>query len=497
MARTSKRLVDLETQVAAIIAGGGTTPVTPPPGNPSIPVGAYNAYLALPDASPLNGANTRAGYALRFANTDVPWVTTGGINGYNDLGHQITIVAAGTAANTTKTYTRSMAVVLNPERGTFIQKEGIPTSNPLTSGDITTADNSSSTLFRRIINLQDFLGTDTISAEMLTAIAADCTTARAANKKLVIRFAYNYDGDNTNIDVAFTRMNTHINQLAAVINNNADAIFAIEAGFIGKWGEWHYAGTVGDTGTYGNGWWNSSNWTSRPEVIKKILQTFSNLPVTLRYPRHIYYFMEEVTGGSSALTQAEKDRLGFKHDAFLSGDDEYGTYDEGSHSTPDGRAYMYSNFLAQRARAVGGEAIYSGNFASTNALFGDFDTYNWSFLNNDFDTGLTDQWKSTDHPDATEFGTVTYWGKLQRKLGYRIVLNQAIIPSTVVQGSPIVVNFTFNNEGYEAPVKDRPMYLVLRHASTGAEYRYVLSSNPVTNWRGGTATVQASIPTVA
>ena len=72
---------------------------------------------------------------------------------------------------------------------------------------------------------------------VLNSIFADI---REAGVKAIIRFAYNQGPyPDSEPDASKAQILRHIEQLAPLLQNNADVIAWLEAGFIGAWGEWH------------------------------------------------------------------------------------------------------------------------------------------------------------------------------------------------------------------------------------------------------------------
>lgn len=61
---------------------------------------------------------------------------------------------------------------------------------------------------------------------------------RGAGIKALWRFAYDRDSPGREDYDANTILG-HINQLAEVMHTNADALYVLQAGFLGSWGEWH------------------------------------------------------------------------------------------------------------------------------------------------------------------------------------------------------------------------------------------------------------------
>ncbi len=63
-------------------------------------------------------------------------------------------------------------------------------------------------------------------------------TARELKIKLLVRFAYQGDGDGTG-EAADDIMLQHMQQLKPLLEKNRDVIHLVQSGFLGAWGEWH------------------------------------------------------------------------------------------------------------------------------------------------------------------------------------------------------------------------------------------------------------------
>jgi hypothetical protein len=157
------------------------------------------------------------------------------------------------------TYTASTAIIPNPERGFFNYTEThyqtdnsghVALNSTSLASDRTT--NAHSLVFRYFV-MEKFLSSDTLDPTWLSLVATDLAAVRTAGCKIILRFTYSTSGAISsppyNADPPVARVLGHINQLASTINANADVIDAIEAGFIGMWGEWYYTDNFGDQGT--------------------------------------------------------------------------------------------------------------------------------------------------------------------------------------------------------------------------------------------------------
>ncbi len=57
--------------------------------------------------------------------------------------------------------------------------------------------------------------------------------------KIILRFAYTFNEPEPHNDAPLEIVLSHIDQLTPILQRNADVIALMEAGFIGRWGEWH------------------------------------------------------------------------------------------------------------------------------------------------------------------------------------------------------------------------------------------------------------------
>jgi hypothetical protein len=58
------------------------------------------------------------------------------------------------------------------------------------------------------------------------------------------------------------------------------------------------------------------------------------------------------------------------------------------------------------------------------------------------------------------------------------VLTQGTYPNTATPGGPLNVQISIRNDGYAAPFNPRNREVILRNTSSGAIYRFALTSNP-------------------
>lgn len=142
--------------------------------------------------------------------------------------------------------------------------------------------------------------------------------------KALLRFAYEKNmnaQDGPRPEVIFQ----HIDQLRPVLQQNADVIYVLQAGFIGAWGEWHSATHVAQ-----------DDYGVRAAIIKRLLEVLpADRMLQLRVPKYkrlalsqsIFPACEEVDQ-ATAFGQTPAARIGFHNDGFLAGPSHGGTWPE-------------------------------------------------------------------------------------------------------------------------------------------------------------------------
>lgn len=246
--------------------------------------------------------------------------------------------AAATAS--TVVYSASTAVIPNPSRGFFQYTEAHYRADnsgftPLSSTSLAAARTGSTTLntllftgmsivFRYFYLEKYKVNGSTIDATYLALVDADLAAIKAAGCRARIRFAYDdtYQGTGPwTSDVNQATVVSHIQQLAPTINKYADVVDAIDAGFVGTYGEWFYTsnfltGTAPDSLA-------AADVTARNAVISQLLTSLdARVFVNMRYPaeRQNYLRSSAPNPGGQAV------RIGLHNDAFLADDGNYGTY---------------------------------------------------------------------------------------------------------------------------------------------------------------------------
>ena len=348
-----------------------------------------------------------------------------------------TLASATVPAQIIRSYSASTEVIANPERGFYHYTEthlrGDGSGNaPLDALVLSRARvDDGVTLVFRYYYLEKYRAQDTISAEDLASITADFAAVRTAGVKVVVRFAYS---DNSPADAPAARVLTHIRQLAPVLNAADDVLEAVQAGFVGQWGEWYYSDNfASDPGAP----WQltDADWSARRTVLLALLDATSpTIRVQVRYPAIKQRVFVDPTDARAA-------RVGIHDDCFLADNTDAGTF-----VTPDDRTWLtqQSNIL------VGGETCaVNGNASQWPAASQQLEAFHWTYLNRSFNAAVLTSWGSEGIATAG------------RRLGYRVQLMKASLPKTARVNSRIRVSLSLVNVGYAAPLQSRPVRLIL------------------------------------
>ncbi len=196
-------------------------------------------------------------------------------------------------------------MVLNPERGFRLMLEDFPVLEKLP--------------YARLYNITTcqvycYLPITTpLPTAFVASLAGGFSRLRAAGVKALLRFAYD-SGYNATLNYTWPTVFSHVEQLSPVVRANADVLFALQAGFVGAWGEWHSS---------------LNNLEANASALGQLLaaELEQLLPpdrfVQVRSPAHKAAALRAggrygVVDGGSARGGAPFARVGYHNDGFLS-----------------------------------------------------------------------------------------------------------------------------------------------------------------------------------
>jgi hypothetical protein len=215
-----------------------------------------------------------------------------------------------------------------------------------------------------------------LNPKIIPLLSKGLDNIRRAGLKLVLRFTYNWPcGSGTSDSVPAEAADTssasnacppgndndapidvildHIKQLAPVIQQNADLIYAFQAGFIGQWGEWH----------------NSTNENDDKQIHNVFLDQFTQLfsPYMQLEVRRPYVVMDYATHRFLSTDDAHIVALGLgmHDDEFGSNLNDAGTFSPEMAPDPDPTPYTTCQ-LRHTAAIVGKNFTMTGE---TSAIY--------------------------------------------------------------------------------------------------------------------------------
>lgn len=317
----------------------------------------------------------------------------------------------------------------------------------------------------------DNYATANIPQSLLDELDTVFAAARTNGIKIKVRFAYNYSSTGTDTTQAW--METHIQQLAPTINANRDVIAMMDAGFIGRWGEWNDSTDLVDST---NSWWEEPWVSARNAVYQRLLtEIHADIMIGLRYPRanigYRSYFNGDTATHASRVDWSQHDhvanrfdgsgisRTGAYMDCLWSNESHVGTFDyDGGRQAQDIAAFAAAGGIA----AVSGETCNVGGLNTYNDCSqvmggGDADvvTLGVDFLYRKFWADMYSKWINEPSPEGG------CYNDFSRRMGYRLVLNSATLPVEVAASGAMQVALNLTNRGFGKVYNRRPIDLVL------------------------------------
>ncbi|MBE0654165.1 MAG: DUF4832 domain-containing protein [Bacteroidales bacterium] len=381
---------------------------------------------------------------------------------------------------TTVIYSADLKTVFpNPERGWHNRRDvdGRENNDDRDFSDVSTAGH---TLVHSYLRLDDFTETDIIPQTYLDDLQEALDVIREHGLKIILRPTHVWSESPS---VPEARILKHIEQLNAVISGNADIICHLEAGYLGKWGEWH-SGLYTDLSSRYDG-------DTRYRIIKKILDTTpDNIPLVMRYPMHIREILEElpVPEGSDPLTQVQRDRLGHHSDCFLYNEHDRGTYARYNLWFGDQTLDQQKQYAFDMIASYGGNKMVGGETCSPaidriDATQIEMALTNWTEININFWEDAIDMWRERLLPANGNDPAESEFIRISRKLGYRLRLIDATFPMSATAGGNFTISANLNNDGYSGIIKTRPIYIVFDNGTN--RYNIELTSVDVRKWVSG------------
>jgi hypothetical protein len=314
--------------------------------------------------------------------------------------------------------------------------------------------------------------------------------------KAIVRFYYlEKDCEGGCIDPPLTRILHHIAELKPKLAQHQDVIMAVQAGFIGAWGEWHGS--------------NLSNTIDQGVVLHALLDAVpATRMVQVRTPRQRHAIFSGTptvdaqnaigaSGGPEPFSGGPEARTGHHNDCFLSSPTDRGTYSE-----DPGRRAIELQYVSQNTRytPMGGETcdFHRDYHPTDHELFNranaELAGLHWTYLHGGYSEKVNTRLGAhyPDHDDPNSGYQVESeahgepWRTIVQRLGYRLTIPSASFTPVVQNGGVFSFRTSFRNLGYAAMFNRRPVYLVL-HSDTQT-IRFLLRGTDPRRWEPGSLT---------
>lgn len=330
----------------------------------------------------------------------------------------------------TRTFVPSDEIICNPERGFY------RTLSIATETDFEWVRQSGRSLAFSYVRLDDYRERD-LDEPLLSAVDQGFQAAREAGIKIILRFSYNFGPyPDSEPDASKEWISTHLGQLEPVLQQNADVIAVMQAGFIGAWGEWH---------TSTNGLLDDP--LDKFDILEAILDALpASRAVQLRYPPYKHEGYGEPLTEQEAYSAFSKARVGHHNDCFLASDTDYGTY-------PSGEIERWKDYIASDTLFVpmGGETCQLNPPRSDCVVaLAEMERFHYTYLNEEYEPYVVAAFKNQG-----------CFEEMERRMGYRLAMSSVAFPEAVRPGGVMPLAFEIANHGWAAPMNPRPVWIVL------------------------------------
>jgi hypothetical protein len=252
----------------------------------------------------------------------------------------------------------------------------------------------------------------------------------AGGVRLLVRFIYNF-GPIGAPDAPLDVILTHIAQLGPILLRQRDIVFALQAGFLGTWGEWH----------------NSTHGNDAPSVQAQVLgrlraETQGAFPILVRYPEALIAY----AGGTDPDTQ-----LGLHNDFFASDHHDGGTWIPGASG-------LSADGLRQYAQSVAQAAMFVGEFGALDPVRQQCDALEAEMRRFRLQSLSLFIWPESvgDHLQAQ--GCLQH---LLDRVGPRVELERLELQGEARAGAPVTLVLGVRNDGFGRVVRPRPARLLV------------------------------------
>ncbi len=290
-----------------------------------------------------------------------------------------------------------------------------------------------------------------VSEKKIDEIRSAFRSARKYGTMVIFRAAYDFTGKNSPEPADMDIIETHIRQMGHIFDEFESILWFVQAGFLGPWGEWH-SSRFGDI----------PSPESRERVIRSLLDAVpESRAIQVRRP---VFIRDLIEGG---MDESSVERIGYHNDAFVSSDNDCGTYSDPGH---DRMAELEWAGEKTRHAPFAGETVMSGSLSDPQNAVSELDKLNALSLNIDYHPDVISKWKNTMY---LEHNTFKY---ISDNLGYRFVIVRARLNTVLMPEDTMKIDMYIQNNGFGNLINKREVEFILRNGKS--EYVFTSSEDP-------------------
>ena len=272
----------------------------------------------------------------------------------------------------------------------------------------------------------------------------------------------------------------HIDAVAAMLGTYRDVIAYIQAGYLGRWGEWNTEDFSTTNAPF------LHNFGDRIEIIEHVLSAYGAAGILQHVELRTPVFAKEVIDRNPVA------KVGLHNDCFMTSNSDMGTYSNFTTGSPanfgsSSAAKAWAKSLAFD-RSFGGETcpltketdvnnlvFHSERWRSCENMTSEPATLYMNYLNGEYAPDAVETWKEGKCYDD-----------IRRSLGYRFKVTGIQYTPVVAAGQDFSVTINILHSGWARLHKPRRAKLVLR---SGSEmHPFDLLNDKTERWAPGTAT---------
>jgi hypothetical protein len=389
------------------------------------------------------------------------------------------------------------------------------------------------------IYLNDYINSPELPQSFVTKISRALQVVREAGMKITMRMVYADEWTPMVVERNYLR---HVEQIGAVVTENADIVHSLSAGVFGPWGEWHndddyvmvdnYSYLRAERPEYARGVPTTDidspeQGVRRYRLVKRLLdRTPDTVPILIRsveFLMELQALAKKPPSGEAALTQAQLDRLGLHDDSFASFVLSYtrgGGWVEKFYPYWDGykeydQVKDVAAVAAQLKTSSGGDVLQSGEtgwYPEDYDFFDPDDPLNntrvldaggqlalsesasrkLTMINRSWNAYHIQFWKDSGLKASGNDPAESAYTRLDRKLGYRLRLDVAEFTTSAKTGDNFGISATIHNDGYAGIIRQRPVFVVFDNGVN--RYNIELTGVDARTWRSGANSLDAALP---